>query len=272
MLTVEKVVELTQEFLNENTLTWEEDGYPKFNRQLWDKLNNKLYKVLLEFYGFNGEIFRDKTNIENNSLILKIEDFKTKMGYNFNNIPRTFHQVNESYKDIVLENINLLDFSNFYPNIIIYLNKLGLLEINNKYYLPFEFIVENSQDLKSKMNKEEWTIIKLFKNYLYGYLSTKNESIKIESKGFENIIYLTYMVMYDLYTKLGQNSIYADNDRLYYAGDKNIVNYLIKEIFKDYEIPYTLYKIEKMIIFANKKYIILNKGEINIKGFQQIKC
>jgi len=233
-----------------------------WNFELRNNINNEIFKILN-----NKNI---NINIkEDNNLKEILNDFKKKRGFEKGNIIGSKIELNPSYKELVCHNINKLSFKYFYPKIIEFLIKKNLITLENKYFYPFTYVLNNVEKIHQNDNKLKISI-NLFLNYLYGYIITNNEKFKINCENKENIIFFVNYVMDELYNKLGLNVIYCDTDEIYYGGDKKIPTYLIKEIFVDYDIPYDIEKIDNCIFFERKKYIIANKGDLKIYGFKSV--
>jgi hypothetical protein len=48
--------------------------------------------------------------------------------------------------------------------------------------------------------------------------------------------------------------------------------YIINELFPDNDVPYYTEKIENIIFFNKKKYVLINKGDLKLTGFPIVKC
>jgi hypothetical protein len=245
------------EILNKiyKNLEVDENGVPtKWSKQIWSDITKEINPISKNLNPIKVDFS-------------EYEDFKEKTGfYSENRINNIGGYINlkSEYKEYLLSKINNLEFVDLYPQIFKYLYLSKQIEIDENIAKPYIYILDN----KDKISKNNKLITRIYLNYLYGYLLTKQDDIKIDNVGAENITYFTNFIMSQLDYKLGKNSVYVDTDQIFYLGDKNIPSYIIKEIFGNYNIPYDISTIDNVIFFKKKKYIIANNGELKISGFR----
>lgn len=268
---MKEIITEVYNFINNNDITWDNDFFPEKWSQFHWQLNDKLIDNIP-----NISINREKDyNLEQ-----KLNDFKEKMGYNqgVNQNIGGYIQLNDNYREIVLSNINLMTFQSFYQWIMIYLYQKMLLDIEEKYYKPFEYINKNWDEIVNQINNSNYNseekskiinLLKFFVNYLYVSLFTNKKELYIESEGSENINYLSNLYIYEIYYKLGENAIYCDTDMIFFSGDEDLPIFFMNKYFKDLDFPYNIKKVDNIIFFGPKKYIFMKDGEVKIKGFPQ---
>lgn len=255
------MIDEIRKIFNEKIHLDEKSNIPKN----WDsKLRNEINDSILRIIGIKNIDIEEDNNLKE-----ILNDFKKKRGFKEGHILGGKVELNPSYKELVCHNVNKLEFENFYPHLIKFLTIRNLIKLEDKYYSPFEYIL-NNKDKIHQNNKKIKLGIKLFINYLYGLIISNQENIRIKCENKENIGYFSNFVLDELYNKLSLNAIYCDTDMIYYGGEEKIPTYLIKEILLDYEIPYKIEKIDNCIFFGRKKYIVANKGDLKIYGFKSI--
>jgi hypothetical protein len=262
---IQQVVELLKTYPK---IEFDERNFPiNWSYKLRKQINNDIYSIVK---GNKFEYLEDK------DLTNTINEYKIKLGFNEGRTQiYAYVELNDNYKEIVCHDVNNLQFNTFYPNSMLFLQKRKLIKLDDEHLLPLEFIVNNKKEILINYDPEEMQdinmIMRLFVNYFYGYVMTDKELIRINCENRENFGFFNHYVLDSIYTKLGQNSIYSDTDCIYYGGDKDIPTYIIKNIYKEYDIPFEIDIIDNIIFFARKKYIEANRGEVKIKGFKSIK-
>ena len=260
---IKQIIDIVRDYIQSKQFIYDEDNYPiGWNKKNWEEVNSLFYGILKKF---------DPPEIIPDSMLSDtIQDLKIRWGY-WEYGCGAFCEKNEVYKEKVISNINYFTFNSYYGNIIRYLYQINMFKVSDDIIIPYSFIIKESDKINLLSSPEEWSIFKLYKNFFYGYLITSKKSISIESEGSENISFFSNWLMSELYSKIGQNMVYADTDSLYYIGDIKHPKYIMNNIFKNFDMPYQIKTLNSFICFGKKKYIEINDGDIKLRGFPIIK-
>lgn len=158
--------------------------------------------------------------------------------------------LNDEFKDIIIENVNIIDFESLYPTILVGLYDNGLVGIEKNVIEKLRYFLLN----KKILIKEDISLYgeyKIFSNGLYG---------KIDKKYQKLISDYAYEMMLDIHNNNYSKIIYIDVDSIYYKGNVDISEYTGG-------LKYSVSNIEYFSIFGRKKYISYNLGQIKKSGY-----
>ena len=173
----------------------------------------------------------------------------------------------ESFKDIILEDIGLTEHLSIYPYIIISLCKEGYkVDELEDDYKKLEFFLENRTSLKLS-SSTEYMDLKVFANSFYGNLanpyksynySERNKGIKITHL----VNFYNSLILNDLRNFNENKIIYIDVDSIYHIGDLDYKDLIF--IKRDF------INIDFLCIERKKRYMLLSEGEYKSKGYRRI--
>jgi hypothetical protein len=172
----------------------------------------------------------------------------------------------ESFKDLILEDIGLTEHLSIYPYIIIALWKEGIkVDELEDDYKKLEFFLENRTSLK--LSSTEYMDLKVFANSFYGNLANpyKNYNYDKRNKGIwisQLVCFYNSLIINDLRVFNENKIIYIDVDSIYHIGDLN---------YKDLSfIKRDFMNIDFLCIERKKRYMLLSEGEYKSKGYRRI--
>lgn len=251
---MKEIISILENYVN-NFESFDEDNYPiGWNENNWKEISSLITNSLKNY----NLIKKDNSELKD-----KIKDFELKMN---STIIGPYEGLNSKYTGYLIENVNYLRFNSLNPEAFLFLIKNKIISIPEEYEKGISYIIENYNKLKNKLSKKALSIVKIFKNHIYLLINQK----KIECDNPYYLSYFTNIILYDIHTQLGENVIYSNVDECFFKNGSKIIKLLLKDYFNDFDIGYEINNIEKFMIFDYRKYIIINNGEINIKGFKKI--
>ena len=166
--------------------------------------------------------------------------------------------------DKLVKDISKIEFTSFYPNIILKLYEMGEVKFNvEEYHELYKFMVDNQQEIEKHKDSVKVTksLLRTIKNMLYlasGQID--NDVIKIDR--VDKVIgYYS-----DVYLKLFSeniNIVHIDVDDIYY---QKMNDDKIEESIKELDLPYTITDDLSGYFFAKKKYIIDDGHGLTCRG------
>lgn len=182
-----------------------------------------------------------------------IEKYKDKMG-NYGEMHGGFCWLNEDYKEILLEDVNLLTFTTLYANIIVGLYDYGYLvkrESNNIERI--RYFLQNKELIKTEniIYIQEKTFVNSYYVYLYQKYGQSYTGLVTK------FMYLFYT---DFIKENKDNLVYIDVDNIFYIND----------IKMDIGLEFFLEKCEFFQINYKKRYVSCINGVYKLKGYRQV--
>ena len=161
--------------------------------------------------------------------------------------------VNENYRDIIIEDIKVHNFTSMYPHIMILLHDEGLISIPEEVS-KLKWFFENRYELK----RSEYTHWKTLVNSLYGKFAQNSQSAIVMGliSKYQQLIYS------ELLENNPENILYVDTDMILSVNPINIV---------DCPLPYSTEVLTLGIIKEKKRYIVHDGEELKIKGYHSKK-
>lgn len=188
-------------------------------------------------------LLKEKQEIESSGLTT------FKGGYNW---------MNEEYKDVIIENLQVTNFTQMYPRIMILLHDEGLIHIPEEVE-KLKWFFSNMSNLKlMSMNanntQSEYQKWKFWVNSLYGELSK-------QTKG-HLILGLMAKYLYKLYDEILENNphhiIYIDTDQIISINKPNLL---------DCPLPYSTDTLTLGVFKQMKRYVVYDGYDIKVKGY-----
>lgn len=163
-----------------------------------------------------------------------------------------FIYVNDNYKDVIIEDIKVHEFTSMYPHIIMILHEEELISIPEDYQ-KLKWFFEKRGELK-KLQNSEYTNWKTWVNSLYGRYAQYNEGVIVMGliAKYQQILYK------ELLENNPENILYIDTDRILSVNPVNIM---------DCPLPYTNEVLTLGIIKEKKRYAIHDGKELIIRGY-----
>lgn len=171
----------------------------------------------------------------------------------------------ESFKDLILEDIDESTFLSLYPNIIMALYNEGYKvdSLSDDYEL-MDYFLKNRLKLAGT---DEYQNLRVFVNSFFGNLTNQYKDFnvfgkKIGIKIAKMVCFYTSLILNDI-RNLNQNKIiYIDVDSIFHIGDLEI---------GDLSLPTRdIIDVTALCIERKKKYKILTNGEYKSKGYIRI--
>jgi hypothetical protein len=173
----------------------------------------------------------------------------------------------ESFKDLILEDIGLTEHLSIYPYIIFALWKEGYkVDELEDDYKKLEFFLENRTNLKLS-SSTDYMDLKVFSNSFYANLANpyKKYNYNERNKGIwiaQLVCFYNSLILNDLRVFNENKIIYIDVDSIYHIGDLDYKDLnFIKRDFMD---------IDFLCIERKKRYMLLSEGEYKSKGYRRI--
>ena len=188
-------------------------------------------------------LLKEKQEIESSGLTT------FKGGYNW---------MNEEYKDVIIENLQVTNFTQMYPRIMILLHDEGLIHIPEEVE-KLKWFFSNMSNLKlMSMNanntQSEYQKWKVWVNSLYGEFSK-------QTKG-HLILGLMAKYLYQLYDEILENNphhiIYIDTDQIISINKPNLL---------DCPLPYSTDTLTLGVFKQMKRYVVYDGYDIKVKGY-----
>lgn len=158
--------------------------------------------------------------------------------------------------------LNRIDFTFFYPNIIVKLIDTGEMNISHPALVPiYKFLLHNSQELYDHKDTCD-TMVKLIRcsiNILYSFANSRMTTIKISNP--DNVIEYYKGV----YTKLSDipGFVYNDVDSVFYYSESEES---IIELVDTLDLPYTIEKDVFCYFIQKMKYFSIDGDGLKIRG------
>lgn len=154
--------------------------------------------------------------------------------------------INEEYKDVIIENLQVTNFTKMYPHIMILLHDEGLIDIPEEVEKLKWFFV-NTNDQKY----QRW---KVWVNSLYGEFSK-------QKKG-HLILGLMAKYLYQLYDEILENNpyniVHIDTDQIISINKLNLL---------DCPLPYSTETLTLGVFKQMKRYVVYDGYDIKVKGY-----
>lgn len=168
-----------------------------------------------------------------------------------------YNWLNDEYKDVIIENLQVTEFNQMYPHIMVLLHDEGLIDIPDEVE-KLKWFFNNVKNLKLGMNAsetyDEYHQWKIWVNSLYGKLSK-------QTKG-HLIMGLMSKYQYLLYDELFENNphhvIYVDTDQIISINQLNLL---------DCPLPYSVNSYTLGIFKEIKRYVVYDGYDIKVKGY-----
>lgn len=175
-----------------------------------------------------------------------IDKLPTDLEWNpFDFVKKNIHWLNQSAKDVLLEDLIKIDFNSLYPNILVGLFNEGLLDIKFKKDIEkLQWFLERREEIK-RLSRDEYLKWRTFANSLY---------LKVKSPLVVEYLHLIYT---DILKEYSEDIIYIDVDMI-----------ICKKDIDASKIPTSSEKseVEYFYIENLKKYIIFADGQLETKG------
>ena len=183
------------------------------------------------------ELLKEKEEIEKTGMKV------FKGGYNW---------INEDYQGVIIENLQITEFTQMYPHIMVMLHDEGLIDIEEVQKLKWFFANVNNLKLGTESYYQKW---KVWVNSLYGGFS-----------GNPNILGLIAKYQYLLYDEILENNpehiVYIDTDQIISINQLNLL---------DCPLPYSTDSLTLGVFKEKKRYVVYDGYDIKVKGYPVIK-
>lgn len=165
-------------------------------------------------------------------------------------------------ENILVDNINILEFRNSYPNTIKFLYQKNIIKNQKNYNLDsYSYLVENIDFLKNNLTSDECKLLNIIINYKFGQLYKIGSNISYIVSSFFNVLMNKIL---ELDNK--ENILYIDTDTIFYHNAFNV-----ELIFNMIDNLYKINQESNKIVFfiAKKRYILFDDiNSIKIRGIQ----
>lgn len=176
-----------------------------------------------------------------------------------------YNWLNEEYKDVIIENLQVTNFTQMYPHIMILLHDEGLIHIpeeveklkwffSNVNNLKLAMNVNGSQNIWPNNFANDYQKWKVWVNSLYGEFSK-------QTKG-HLIFGLMAKYLYQLYDEILENNphhvIYVDTDQIISINKPNLL---------DCPLPYSTDTLTLGVFKQMKRYVVYDGYDIKVKGY-----
>lgn len=219
-------------------------GNPSFSSsEIWDEILTKL-----SYFKFRA--------IEPNTTMSAIMQAASKL-------PETkapLIDINEKYKNALVENFYRLEFVALYPSIIYSFAKSGRIEQSSVVRI-YCYLWANRRNLKSMLSPGGYQVLKIWINWFFGKMSKLLPEINFLDIVSESRNILLAAISYsDKWFYVDANLLYFDTENLPEFTRK------MKIFGHDFEID----DIKVGVFMAKKKYVVGNSETI-IRGFLKLK-
>jgi len=169
----------------------------------------------------------------------------------FKHIKKNILYVNDEYKKILLDDLIKVDINSLYPNILIGLFNVGLIDKKwEKDINKTEWFLKNRSKLKLG-NNSDYLKYKIHTNSLYNKIGTPL------------VVEYLHLFYSDLIEKYKNDIIYIDVDMIILKEGASIDSDLEMMNFDFHFSP-----IDEFYIENKKRYFIYSEGELTYKGFR----
>ena len=152
-------------------------------------------------------------------VICRIFNIDINEDYNFNKIDVSFFgaviEINDYYKDKVLNGINRIDYTNMYPAIIY--NWLDKYKVKSDFFNFPRIFKMIFSTYKGTSNEERLPIMRGWINWCYGIITSYN----LCDKSPVNVI---KQVQKDIYENFKGHIVYYDTDSIWFVNFNEIIN------------------------------------------------
>ena len=186
-------------------------------------------------------LLKEKQEIESSGLTT------FKGGYNW---------MNEEYKDVIIENLQVTNFTQMYPRIMILLHDEGLIDIPEEVQ-KLKWFFDNRQNLKligGGNPNSEYQKWKVWTNSLYGEFSKQKKGHLIHG--------LMAKYLYQLYDEILENNthhiVYIDTDQIISINKPNLL---------DCPLLYSTDTLTLGVFKQMKRYVVYDGYDIKVKGY-----
>lgn len=187
------------------------------------------------------ELLKEKEEIQKTGMAV------FKGGYNW---------INEEYQDVLIENLQVTEFTQMYPNIMVLLHDEGLIDIPEEVQ-KLKWFFDNRQNLKligGGNPNSEYQKWKVWTNSLYGEFSKQTKGHLIHG--------LMAKYQYLLHDEILENNpehiVYIDTDQIISINQLNLLDCPLPSSTDSYTLG-----IFKQI----KRYVIHTGYDLKVKGY-----
>jgi hypothetical protein len=183
------------------------------------------------------ELLKEKEEIEKTGMAV------FKGGYNW---------INEEYQDVIIENLQVTEFTQMYPHIMVMLHDEGLIDIPEESD-KMKWFFQNVKNLKLTGDGEyyKW---KGWVNSLYPVFSKQAKGHLIHG--------LMAKYQYLLYDEILKNNpehiVYIDTDQIISINQLNLL---------DCPLPYSTDNLTLGVFKQKKRYVVYDGYDIKVKGY-----
>ncbi len=167
-----------------------------------------------------------------------------------------FIYVNDRYKDVIIEDIKVHNFTSMYPHIMILLHEEGLISIPEEVQ-KMKWFFENRDELK-KLQNSEYSDWKYWVNSLYGKFAQNPNGHLIMGL----IPKYQYILYKEILNNNPENILYVDTDMILSVNSINL---------GDCPLPYSNEILTLGIIQEKKRYAIHDGQELKVRGYPRKK-
>ena len=176
-----------------------------------------------------------------------------------------YNWINEEYQDVLIENLQVTEFTQMYPRIMTLLHDEGLIDIPEEVQ-KLKWFFDNVKNLKLGMNvngtQNAWPINfsndyqkwKVWVNSLYGEFSKQKKGQLIHG--------LMAKYQYLLYDEILENNpehiVYIDTDQIISINQLNLL---------DCPLPYSIENLTIGVFKEIKRYVIHTGYDLKVKGY-----
>jgi hypothetical protein len=183
------------------------------------------------------ELLKEKEKIQNSVMTT------FKGGYDW---------INPEYKDVIIENLQVTEFTQMYPHIMVMLHDEGLIDIPEESD-KMKWFFQNVKNLKLAGDGEyyKW---KGWVNSLYGLFWKQPKGLLI----FGLISKYQYLLFDEILENNPEHIVYIDTDMILSVNPVNL---------GDCPFPHSTDTLTLGIINEKKRYIVHDGNELKIKGY-----
>lgn len=163
--------------------------------------------------------------------------------------PGGFVWIDFNYKDVIIENLLVTDFTLMYPSIMSMIHDENIHSVDD--IDKIKFFIENRENLKLQSHSE-YLKYKIEVNHIYGKLSLSGNIIPQLIPKYLDLFYN------ELLENNPHNIVYIDTDRIISINSLNML---------DCPFTYSTENLKLGIIKEKKRYIVHDGNELKIKGY-----
>jgi len=177
--------------------------------------------------------------------------------------------LNEDFREKKLENFYCLNFTYFYPHIMVAITQSQLMEYDSDIEI-LKYLLENKDTFKNVLTPNAYKVLRLWVLYYYGIKLKEDQN---RSAVTDHAAALLELVLSETGLLKADRQIYADVDCIYFfSEDIRECQQRIENYMKFLGFPYFIEKYEVGVIMGKKRYFLVGEDKkVHISGFRSPK-